>query len=215
MTIQSWLWLAACKWCKIQEIHIHLIQKRLSSELLHCALLHTQIAKHHGCNEFVHCCMPRPQSNVIHISSMASTRMSLSHRRYLQCYFKICYIHGALRSGYATIRNAQCNNSEDNLFLIRCIQMKQNIFAIKALFYIQQLYTYAASRNCIYSTSRKQYTCYLSRKILIHSTNIDLFKKVQSFEAIIFWHEIIFISRSLISSLNENICVSFLSETKS
>ena len=31
----------------------HLIQKRLSSELLHCALLHTQTAKHHGCNEFL------------------------------------------------------------------------------------------------------------------------------------------------------------------
>ena len=24
--------------------------------------------------------------------------------------------HGALQSGYATMRNAQCNNSEDNLF---------------------------------------------------------------------------------------------------
>ena len=34
---------------------IHLIKKRLSSELLHCALrmLHTQTAKHHGCNEFL------------------------------------------------------------------------------------------------------------------------------------------------------------------
>ena len=29
---------------------------------------------------------------------------------------QIRYIHGALRSGYATMRNAQCNNSEDNLF---------------------------------------------------------------------------------------------------
>ena len=29
---------------------------------------------------------------------------------------QIRYIHGALRSGYATIHNAQCNNSEDNLF---------------------------------------------------------------------------------------------------
>ena len=34
-------------------------------------LLHTQTAKHHGCNEFVHCCMPRPQSIVFHIASMA------------------------------------------------------------------------------------------------------------------------------------------------
>ena len=38
------------------------------------------------------------------------------------CYLKINYIHGALQSGYATMCNAQCNNSEDNLFLIRCIQ---------------------------------------------------------------------------------------------
>ena len=89
--------------------------------IVHCALLHTQTAKHHGCNETVHCCMPRPQSIVFHIASMANTRMSLSHNRYLQCYLKIRYIHGALRSGYAAIRNAQCNNSEDNLFWIRCI----------------------------------------------------------------------------------------------
>ena len=104
---------------------IHLIKKRLSSELLHCALLHTQTAKHHGCNEFVHCCMPRPQTIVFHIASVANTRMSLSHSRYLQCYLNIRYIHGALWSRYATIHNAQCNNSEDNLFWIRCIQ---NIF---------------------------------------------------------------------------------------
>ena len=91
--------------------------------IVHCALLHTQIAKHHGCNQVVHCCMPRPQIIVFHIASMANTRMPLSHSRYLQCYLKIRYIHGALRSGYATIHNAQCNNSEDALFLIRCIQM--------------------------------------------------------------------------------------------
>ena len=36
----------------------------------------------------------------------------------------------------------------------RYTHIKQNIFALKALFYIQQLYIYAASRNCIYSTSR-------------------------------------------------------------
>ena len=97
-------------------LYIHQIKKRLSSELLHCALLHTQTATHHGCNEFVHCCMPRPQSIVSHIASMANTRMSLYHSRYLPCYLKIRYIHGALRSGYATIHNAQCNNSVDNLF---------------------------------------------------------------------------------------------------
>ena len=27
MTIQSWLWLAVCKWCKIQEIHIFKLSK--------------------------------------------------------------------------------------------------------------------------------------------------------------------------------------------
>ena len=57
----------------------HLIQKRLSSELLHWALLHAQNTTHHGCNEFVHFCMPRLQSFVLHIASMANTRMSLSH----------------------------------------------------------------------------------------------------------------------------------------
>ena len=55
---------------------------------MHWALLHTQTAKHHGCNEFVHCCMPRPQSIVFHIASMATTRMSLFHSKYLQCYLK-------------------------------------------------------------------------------------------------------------------------------
>ena len=80
--------------------------KRLSSELLHCALLHTQTAMHHGCNEFVHYCMPRPQSIVVHIASMATTRMSQFHGKQLQCYLKIRYIHGALRSGYATMHNA-------------------------------------------------------------------------------------------------------------
>ena len=91
---------------QIQFSYIYLIQKRLSSELLHCALLHTQTATHHGCNEFVHCCMPRPQSIVVHIASMANARTSLSYSRQLQCYLKIRYIHGALRSGYATMHNA-------------------------------------------------------------------------------------------------------------
>ena len=73
---------------------------------------------HLGCNELVNCCMARPQSIVVHIASMANTgtRMSLSHSWYLQWYSKICYFHGVLRSGYATMRNAQRNKSEDNLF---------------------------------------------------------------------------------------------------
>ena len=53
---------------------------------------------------------------MVHIASMATTRMLLSHSGHLQCYLKIRYIHGALRSGYATMRNAQCNNSQDHLF---------------------------------------------------------------------------------------------------
>ena len=89
--------------------------------IVHCTSLHNQTATHHGCNEFVHCYMSRPLSIVVNIASIANTRMSLSHSRHLQCYLKIRYIHGALRSGYATMRNAQCNNSEDNLFWIRCI----------------------------------------------------------------------------------------------
>ena len=51
--------------------------KRLSSEFLHCTLLHTQTTKHHGCNRFVHCCMTRPQCIVVHIASMADTQMLL------------------------------------------------------------------------------------------------------------------------------------------
>ena len=50
--------------------------------------------------------MTRPQSIVVHIASMANTQMLLSHSRYLECYLKICYIHGALWSGYATMHNA-------------------------------------------------------------------------------------------------------------
>ena len=60
--------------------------------------------------------MQRPQGIVFHIAYMANTRMLLPHGRYLQCYLKIRYIRGALWSGYARVRNAQCNNSEDNLF---------------------------------------------------------------------------------------------------
>ena len=100
---------------------ILLILKWLSCELLHCALrivVYPETAMHLGCNELVNCCMARPQSIVVHIGSMANTgtRMSLSHSWYLQWYSKICYFHGVFRSGYATMRNAQRNKSEDNLF---------------------------------------------------------------------------------------------------
>ena len=42
---------------KVNIFYIHLIQKRLSSELLHCALC------------IAHCCMPRPQIIAVHIAS--------------------------------------------------------------------------------------------------------------------------------------------------
>ena len=97
-------------------INIHLIQKGC---LLNCCIMHYALC-------IAHCCMPRPQRIVVHIASIVNTRMSLSHSRNLQCYLKIVYIHGALRSGYATMRNAQCamhnaqcNNSKDNVFWIR------------------------------------------------------------------------------------------------
>ena len=64
------------------SICIHLIKKKCLPNccIVHCALLHTQTAKHHGCNEFVHCCMPRPQSIIVfHNASTANTRMSLSY----------------------------------------------------------------------------------------------------------------------------------------
>ena len=90
-----------------------------------------------------HCCIPRPQStmDVTNLCIVAcqdrkafcSTLLPwlihkcrcLMHSRYLQCYLKIRYIHGALQSWYVTIRNARCNNSEDNLFWIRCIHNLQ------------------------------------------------------------------------------------------
>ena len=55
------------------------------------------------------------------------------------------------------------------------IQIKQNIFALKALFYIQQLYIYAASRNCIYF--KEMIYLLTIKEILILSSNIYLFTK--------------------------------------
>ena len=81
--------------------------------LLNCCIVHCALC-------IAHCCIPRPQwivtEIVVHIASIANTRMSLSHSRHLQYYLKIRYIHGTLRSGYATMRNALCNNSETTIF---------------------------------------------------------------------------------------------------
>ena len=89
---------------------IHLIIKRLSSELLHCALRHCCIPRPQctmGVTNLYIVCMPRPQSIVVHIASLANTRIPLSHSRYLQCYLKIRCIHGALRLGMQ--QRAMCN----------------------------------------------------------------------------------------------------------
>ena len=81
------------------------------------------------------------------------------------------------------------------------IQIKQNIFALKALFYSQQLYIYEASRNCIYSTLNSDTKLYSfqgtlsvrSRKYIlvsqwkhIHSGKLYPFKKICSFKEHIF-----------------------------
>ena len=90
---------------------------------MHCVLLHTKTAKHHGCNEF--------------LNSVAGAYYETTTFMYWQwkqcepqCFAVLAcnnvqtrYIHGALQSGYATMRNAQCSNSEDNLFWIRCINI--------------------------------------------------------------------------------------------
>ena len=55
------------------------------------------------------CCMPRPQSIVVHIASKANTRISLSHRRHL-CFLKIRYSLGLIPWCVAVLvcNNAQC-----------------------------------------------------------------------------------------------------------
>ena len=100
--------------------NIHNIQNRHFSVLLNFPE-YTQYM-HHGCNESVHCCIPRLQSIVVHIASMANTWMPLSHSRYLQCYLKIWYIYDALGSGYATLCNAgYAHGTGDHLRHIVCI----------------------------------------------------------------------------------------------
>ena len=66
---------------------------------------------HHGCNKFVHFCMPRPQSSVVHIASMANTRMSLSHSRHLQCYLKINFVTSMVHCGLRIQQRAIMHNA--------------------------------------------------------------------------------------------------------
>ena len=55
------------------------------------------------------------------------------------------------------------------------IQIKQILFALKTLFYIQQLYFYAVTRNLF---NFKEIIYLLAvKEILIHSKNIYLFTK--------------------------------------
>ena len=42
--------------------------------------------------------------------------MKVVYSRYLECYLKICYIHGALQCGYATIRNAHATIQKTTFF---------------------------------------------------------------------------------------------------
>ena len=67
-----------------------------------------------------------------------------------------------------------------------CIHMQQNIFALKALFYIQQLYIYAASRDCTY----------FNFKEIIYLLTV---KEINSFKGHIFFHKKYNHSRQLYS----------------
>ena len=116
------------------SVNVHLIKKGSSSELLHCALhivAYTQTAKHHRCNEFLNS-----------IAGAYYETAAFVYKPWKQCgkecfavlacnNVQIRYIQGALRAGYATMRNAQCSNSEDNLFWVRCIQFSN--FMLKCL----------------------------------------------------------------------------------
>ena len=68
-------------------------QKRLSSKLLHCAL-HTVAFQDR-----------RALWSILLPWLIHECRCPI-YSRHLQCYLKICYIHGALQSGYATMHNA-------------------------------------------------------------------------------------------------------------
>ena len=58
------------------------------------------------------------------------------------------------------------------------IKIKQNIFALKALFYIQQLYIYAASRNLYLFNFMEIIYLLTVKEILIYSKNIYLFSNI-------------------------------------
>ena len=62
-----------------------------------------------------------------------------------QSLSQIRYIH-VLPSGYATMRNAQWNNSEDNLFLIRCIY-----FVTLSVYNVQSWFVLVCSKRTVQS----------------------------------------------------------------
>ena len=77
------------------SILLYQIQKRLSSELFHCAL------------HFVACQGRKALWSTLLPTLIHECRCLIVHVGHLQCYLKVRYIHGALRSGYAAMRNAQ------------------------------------------------------------------------------------------------------------
>ena len=144
---------------------------------MHCALLHIQTAKHHGCNEFVQCCMPRPQSILFHIAFMANTQMSLSHSRYLHCYLKIRYIHGALRSGYATIRNATIQKTtffELSIYIWYNVQQPPHVL-IKFL-YVHVLTVHVFCNTHVTTQCKPKFTQKTKLHNLRNSANLTLLR---------------------------------------
>ena len=76
--------------------HIHLILKKLSSELLQCAL---QIGTHRRCDEFLNNIVGACY-DICKLAIEATWTIKLCGPDMQQC----------------AMHNAQCNNSEDNLF---------------------------------------------------------------------------------------------------
>ena len=112
---------------------------------------------------------------------MANTRMSLFHSRHLQWYLKIRYIHGALRSGYAAMRNArQCNNSEDNLFWITVEPCLTTTPLIRSSRYCG--YLFFARQN----SHRLAYKKTLLNRAPIDTVNGHFFKFPNSYDALKF-----------------------------
>ena len=80
------IWPHLHNYCQMpSKMGIHLIKKRLSSELLHCALRIVSYSDPGPRPQRTMdvTSMPRLHSIVLHIASMANTRMLLSHNRHV------------------------------------------------------------------------------------------------------------------------------------